>query len=101
MQLIARLNVREPQGWDRKKLVVMEALLRDKFWRDSEMRERLVQIGQQKLINVIPNDYRKGGGEGGMVAEERLFWGKSETSYSQAGERKTSQGENHLGELLE
>ena len=41
MLLVAKL-VREPADWNGRKLVVMEQLLRDKFRREAELRERLV-----------------------------------------------------------
>ena len=41
MLQIAKL-INEPHNWATKKLSVMEALLRDKFRRDEELRERLI-----------------------------------------------------------
>ncbi|EOD32327.1 hypothetical protein EMIHUDRAFT_231090 [Emiliania huxleyi CCMP1516] len=39
-----------PQDWERRKLGLMEALLRDKFVRDAALRERLLRTDQQNLI---------------------------------------------------
>jgi len=44
MLQVAKL-VREPDNWSALKLHAMEKLLRDKFRRDAELRERLGQTG--------------------------------------------------------
>ena len=86
--------VKEPSNWNVLKLQVMERLLRDKFRRDSELRERLVQTGTRQLINLLPSDIRYGGGNNGNAHNERLFWGVID------GESAGS-GQNNLGKLLE
>ena len=73
---------------------MIESLLRDKFRRDPELRERLVQTGTRQLINVLPSDIRYGGGNSGAAHEDKLFWGVIEGANS-------GNGQNHLGNLLE
>jgi predicted NAD-dependent protein-ADP-ribosyltransferase YbiA (DUF1768 family) len=40
MQNVAR-GIEDPPGWDQKKLRVMEVLMRDKFRKHRDLRERL------------------------------------------------------------
>ena len=67
-------GVKEPANWLVKKLPIMEKLLRDKFRRDGELRERLVQTGTRDLINLLQSDARYGGSDAQSTAE-KLFWG--------------------------
>ena len=64
-----------PRDWERRKLGLMQALLRDKFRRDPALRDRLVRTERKNLI--AGNDW----GEG--------FWGVS-----------AGRGDNQLGKLL-
>jgi len=64
-----------PAGWERSKLALMESLLRDKFRRDSALRERLLRTEQMNLIAT------NGWGE--------TFWGVS-----------AGKGSNALGKAL-
>ena len=97
MLQVARL-VQEPENWAKEKLQVMERLLRDKFRRDPELRERLTQTGDRELVNLLQNDVRFGGGHTGREQAERLFWGQIDGLNASKGEKR---GENNLGKLLE
>ena len=67
----------------------MERLTRDKFRRDSELREKLKATELRKLVNVLQgNDARIGGVT--EIPAEKLYWGMVGTK-----------GENKLGEVLE
>ena len=75
----------------------MEKLLRDKFRREPELRERLVQTGTRKLINLVQSDARYGGGQQqNQNGSEKLFWS---VVASQTGGPDI--GQNKLGKLLE
>ena len=52
MLQVAKL-VREPPGWLYRQLPIMEQLLRDKYRREPELRERLAQTGNRTLINLL------------------------------------------------
>ena len=52
MLQLAKL-IRQPTGWLTRKLPVMEQLLRDKYRREPELRERLAQTGNRSLINLL------------------------------------------------
>ena len=58
----------------------MEALLRDKFKRNNELRDRLQATQQRTLLNTLS----------GPATEEKLFWG-----------HVGKHGQNNLGKLLE
>ena len=70
MLQVAR-HVQQPPNWTAVRLVIMEQLLRDKFRRDRELRERLKGTGARPLINVVPSAARTGGAGGG----DKAFWG--------------------------
>ena len=72
----------------------MEKLLRDKFRRDPELRERLVQTGSRELINLLPSDARFGGGA--ETNSEKRFWG----TIAGNGSSATTAGDNNFGKLL-
>lgn len=70
-----RIEVRE--DWDRIKIKIMESILRCKFHDNPELKQRLIDTGDQKLIEWNWwND---------------IFWGKS---------IHRGKGKNHLGKLL-
>jgi len=85
--LVAQL-VGEPLDWKQRRLQIMLILTRDKFRRNREIRERLLQTGSKLLKNtlIIRSQVE--------ATEEKLFWGV----YSQG---KSILGQNKLGELLE
>ena len=53
----------------------MESLLRDKFRRNFELRERLRMTGERRLIHLIEKDARIG--ESQTLNEEEKLWGQS------------------------
>lgn len=69
----------EPDDWASFRLVVMETLLWDRFWRHSDLWERLIATDLLHLVNELPNP-----------GPESLFWGKFQ-----------GEGQNHLGRILE
>lgn len=87
MQQVAQL-VSEPLDWKQRRLQIMLILTRDKFRRNREIRERLLQTGSKLLKNTL---LIRSSAE---ATEEKLYWGV----YSQG---KAILGENKLGELLE
>ena len=46
-------NVKEPKGWEEKKLALMERLTREKFRRDRELREKLKATNLRSLVNIL------------------------------------------------
>lgn len=64
MYAIAR-TIEDPEGWQHKKVKIMEQIIRDKFRRNKNLRERLASTQSRKIINVIANGKN----------EENLFWG--------------------------
>ena len=74
-----------PPDWERRKVGVMEALVRDKFRRDAALRDRLLKSGVKNLIAA------NGWGE--------TFWGVSGGGGGGGGGSSTS-GSNQLGKLL-
>ncbi len=65
------------EGWEDKKLTVMETLLKEKFLQYPELRRKLLETGERKLI---------AGNKKGQT-----FWGTDLTTW---------EGQNHLGEIL-
>lgn len=63
--------------WEQVKLQIMEDLVRQKFTKDGNLRQALIDTGNRELI------------EGNWWGDK--FWGV---------DMKTNQGENHLGKLL-
>ncbi|CDW73079.1 fha domain containing protein [Stylonychia lemnae] len=78
MYNVAR-TIEEPEGWTHKKLKVMERIMRDKFRRSRDMRERLAATQNREIINFLPDK-----------SEENLYWGMV-----------GKQGQNQLGKILE
>jgi ribA/ribD-fused uncharacterized protein len=64
-----------PLSWDERRLAVMEALIRQKFFSDDTLRDKLVETGEEVLEMV-----RRGDG----------FWGVDQDGV----------GENNLGKIL-
>ena len=64
MYNIAR-TIEDPDDWDFRKLKVMEAILRDKFRRHKDLRERLQQTGDREIVNTLT-----------LANATNLFWGK-------------------------
>ena len=79
----------DPPNWDVRRLVVMEAIQRDKFKRNAELREKLVATGTRGLIHQVRNNKRD------PTARESAFWGKKR------GKRGNLEGQNQLGRILE
>jgi len=63
MYNVAR-TIEEQEGWQHKKLKIMEKITRDKFRRSKELRDKLAATQQREIINIL-NDKN----------EENLFWG--------------------------
>lgn len=63
MYNVAR-TIEEPEGWTHKKLKIMEKIMRDKFRRSRDMRERLAATQNREIINLL-NDKN----------EDNLYWG--------------------------
>jgi predicted NAD-dependent protein-ADP-ribosyltransferase YbiA (DUF1768 family) len=54
----------DDEDWSQKRLRVMEKILRDKFRRNRELRERLAATQNREIINILTEK-----------TEENLFWG--------------------------
>lgn len=65
------------EGWEGKKLTIMETLLKEKFFHHPELRRKLLETGERKLI------------AGNKKGE--TFWGTDLTTW---------EGQNHLGEMI-
>lgn len=63
MYNVARTII-ESEGWTHKKKQVMEKIMRDKFRRSKDLRERLAATQNREIINLL-NDKN----------EENLYWG--------------------------
>ena len=70
----------EEDGWSQRRLKVMEKILRDKFRRNKDLRERLTATQNREIVNTVSEK-----------TEESLFWGV-------VGK---NQGQNMLGQLIE
>ena len=82
----------------------MEQLLRDKYRREPELRERLAQTGTRTLVNLLQSDARFGGSTtnalmagSDAVSKQKLLWGKVPAT----GSSESTNGQNRLGTLLE
>ena len=71
-------QIRDPENWRSRRLIVMETLLRDKFRRHRDLRTKLANTGRRELINCY-ND----------ATISNLFWGVAK-----------KQGQNQLGIIL-
>lgn len=63
MYNVAR-TIEEPEGWSNKKFKIMEKIIRDKFRRSRDLRERLASTQNREIINHLSEP-----------SEENLFWG--------------------------
>ena len=63
-------------GWKSKRLVIMETLVRQKFFADDVLQDQLIETGDAPLL---------------MVRDDDAFWGCS----------ADGDGKNHLGKILE
>jgi ribA/ribD-fused uncharacterized protein len=79
MFAVAR-TIEEPEGWQHKKVKIMEQIIRDKFRRNKNLRERLANTQTREIINLIQTTKNA----------ENLFWGIV-----------GKQGQNQLGRILE
>ena len=72
-------NIEDPPDWQKNRLKVMEMLIRDKFRRNSELREKLRATETRELINTFRD-----------ATVSNLFWGVVD-----------KKGQNQLGRILE
>jgi len=72
-------KVDDPADWGKLRLKVMEMLIRDKFKRNSDLREKLKATENRKLINSY-----------GDATTSNLFWGMVD-----------GEGQNQIGRILE
>ena len=72
-------KINDPENWSSLRLRMMESLVRDKFRRNKELRERLIATGTRELINTY-ND----------ATISNIYWGVVD-----------GKGQNQLGRLLE
>ena len=71
---IASTNA-DPPNWDVRRLVVMEAIQRDKFKRNIDLREKLVSTAPRSLIHVLrPKKHSKRADD--PTSRDGDFWGK-------------------------
>lgn len=52
MFAVAR-TIEEPEGWQHKKVKIMEQIIRDKFRRNKNLRDRLANTQTREIINLI------------------------------------------------
>ena len=72
-------KIEDPENWIKVRLLVMEILLRDKFRRNKDLRERLKATANRDLINAYAD-----------LTLSNIFWGVVD-----------NKGQNNLGRLLE
>lgn len=72
-------KIDDPENWNSKRLRMMEAIVRDKFRRNRDLRERLKATGDRELANTYSD-----------ATISNIFWGIVE-----------GKGQNQLGRLLE
>ena len=70
-------EIRDPPGWINERLIVMERIIRDKFRRHRDLREKLKKTGDRDLVNSF-----------GQESSANLFWGMVD-----------GKGQNQLGKL--
>lgn len=68
MYNVAKTIVDEP-SWPQRRLKVMEKILRDKFRRSRDLRERLAATQNREIVHTYSS------GQGSDKSEENLFWG--------------------------
>lgn len=73
-------TIMDEDGWSQKRLKVMEKILRDKFRRSRDLRDRLAATQNREIIHTVTDK-----------SEDSLFWGTL----------NKTQGQNMLGKLLE
>jgi predicted NAD-dependent protein-ADP-ribosyltransferase YbiA (DUF1768 family) len=78
MYNVARTIV-EDDGWSQKRNKVMEKILRDKFRRNRDLRDRLAATQNREIVHTVSEK-----------TEESLYWGMF----------NKTQGQNNLGQLL-
>ena len=71
---IASTNA-DPANWDVRRLVVMEAIQRDKFKRNPELREKLLATAPRSLLHVLRNK-KSGKRSDDPTSRDGDFWGK-------------------------
>ena len=72
-------KIEDPENWNSNRVRMMEAIVRDKFRRNKDLRERLKATGERELYNTFSD-----------ATTSNLFWGIVE-----------GKGQNQLGRLLE
>ena len=72
-------KIDDPENWNSNRLRMMEAIVRDKFRRNKDLRERLKATGERELSNTYSD-----------ATVSNIFWGIVE-----------GKGQNQLGRLLE
>ena len=72
-------KIEDPENWASNRLRMMEAIVRDKFRRNKDLRERLKATGTRELVNTYSD-----------ATVSNIFWGIVE-----------NKGQNQLGRLLE
>lgn len=73
------INIEDPPNWVKERLRIMEMLLRDKFRRNKELRDKLKATGDRELINTYAEP-----------SPSNFYWGVV-----------NGKGQNQLGRLLE
>lgn len=73
------MQLDDPDDWTQRRLIVMEQLLRDKFRRYRDFRERLTATGTRELCNSYEEN-----------TVSNMFWGVVK-----------GKGQNRIGRLLE
>ena len=71
-------QINNPVGWEQNKLLVMEKIVRDKFVRNGEIKQKLVETGSRELVNSFKDK-----------TAVNLYWGVV-----------AQEGENQLGKIL-
>jgi len=72
-------KIEDPENWSSNRLRMMEAIVRDKFRRNKDLRERLKATGNRELANTYSD-----------ATVSNIYWGIVE-----------GKGQNQLGRLLE
>lgn len=76
--LVLGQQISDPKDWESRRLKVMEIIIRDKFIRDKELKQELLETGDRELVNSYNTE-----------SPANLYWGSVK-----------NKGNNYLGKIL-
>eukprot|EP00828_Plagiopyla_frontata_P008309 TRINITY_DN14137_c0_g1_i7.p2 TRINITY_DN14137_c0_g1~~TRINITY_DN14137_c0_g1_i7.p2 ORF type:complete len:570 (+),score=85.50 TRINITY_DN14137_c0_g1_i7:393-2102(+) len=72
-------KIQDPPDWQQNRVKAMETLIRDKFRRHRELKEKLIQTGTRELVNTFAD-----------LTTSNIFWGVVD-----------GKGQNQVGRIIE